>query len=107
MGDVCSAFDLAPHLLVAGAASASPLNEKLKVNLPFLDGTLAPSRDGFARSGFPSGVWGAFWASRVAVVSRPGCSQMDEEGQWENGTWADSLTGRQSKLQFQGEGTRT
>ena len=69
--EVCRAFDKAPHLPIAGTSMVAAFNEKLQVDLLFLDDLIVLHiMDVFSkysvltpvRSKNPLEVWGAFIA---------------------------------------------
>ena len=109
--DVCKAFDSAPAIPVAGTSSVSAFNEKLQVDLLFLDDLIVLhvldlfSRYSLlvpARSENPEEVWDAFCNSWIAVFGKPRIIQMDEGGERKNDLWAYLCTDRYIKLLFQG-----
>ena len=87
------AFDKAPHLPVAGTSSVSCFNERVQVDLLFLDDIIAVhAMDAFpkfsllqrVKSKNPQEVWDGFCASGLGTFGPPKCLQMDERGEWDN-----------------------
>ena len=69
--DVCASAGEVPHLPVAGASTASDLNEKVQAELLSVDNSSSRS---------PSEVWGAFAAPWITVSGKPRFSRMDVGG---------------------------
>ena len=91
----------------------SAFNEKLQIDLLFLDDLVALHvMDMFSkysllipvRSKNPQEVWGAFCNSWLSVFGQPKGIQLDEGGEWKNEIWLDLCSDRRVKLQFQGVG---
>ena len=111
--DVCKAFDKAPHTPIAGTSAVAMFNEKLQVDLLFLDDLIAlhimavfPKYSilTLVRSKNPLEVWDAFVACWIGIFGPPKAIQMDEGGEWKNEVWADFCADRRIKLFFQGVG---
>ena len=109
--DVCRAFDKALYVPIAGTSMASEFNEKLQVDLLFLDDNIALlAIDAFskyplllpAKSKNPQEVWGVFCNRWMGTFSLPKCIQIDEGEEWGNGVRTDFCAERRIKLQFQG-----
>ena len=104
--EVCRAFDKAPHLPIAGTSSVSCFNERVQVDLLFLDDIIAAhAMDVFSKysllhrvkSKNPQEVWDVFCASWLGTFGPPKCLQMDEGGEWKNEVWADYCSERRIK----------
>ena len=89
-GEVCRAFDKAPHLPVAGTTMVPLFNEMVQVGLLFLDAGVAlramdlNSKDSVlvrVRSKNPLEAWVAFLGSRISVSGRPRSIEMDAGGE--------------------------
>ena len=102
-GDVCRAFDQAPHVPHAGDSVGSMFNAKAQVDLLFLDDLLAShAMDMFSKiallppapSENPQDVWDAVCGGRLGAFGPPKCSQMDEGGEWKNEIRTDWRAGR-------------
>ena len=111
--EVCRAFDKAPHLPIAGTSSVSCFNERVQVDLLFLDDIIAArAMDVFSKysllhrvkSKNPQEVRDVFCAGWLGTFGPPKCLQMDEGGERKNEVWADYCTERRIKLLFQGVG---
>ena len=84
--EVLDPVDRAPHVLIAGTPPASMFNEKLQIDLLFLDDIIALHVTGvFPRNSSPTPVRvktlrhvrGAFSGLRVGVFGPPECVQMN------------------------------
>ena len=96
--DVCRAFDKAPHIPIAGTTAVSAFNEKVEVDLPFLDDLIVVhAMDVFSKYPLlhpaqfknPQKVWDVFCAGWLGTFGAPKCIQMDEGGEWKDEIWAD------------------
>ena len=85
--DTCKAFDKAPHIPISGTSTVSMFNERLQMDLLFLDDIIAwHIMDVFSKYSFltrvrpknPQGVWDAFISSWVGVFGPPKCLHLDE-----------------------------
>ena len=113
--DTCKAFEKAPHIPFAGTSSVSMFNERLRMDLLFLDDiTALRIMDVFpkysiitrVRSRNPQEVWDTFLSSWVGVFGAPKSLHLDEGGEWKNDPWRDPRVERRIKLVFQGVGAR-
>ena len=109
--DTCKPFEKAPHIPIAGTSTVSMFNERLQMDLLFLDGIIASHiMDAFskysiltrARSKNPQEVWDAFISSWVGVFGNPKSLHLDEGCEWKNDLWRDLCVDRRIKLVFQG-----
>ena len=90
--DARKAFGRAPHIPISGTSSVSMFNERLQMDLLFLDAVVALRiTDVFSkysiltrvRSENPQGVWDAFLSSWVGIFGAPENLHLDEGGEWE------------------------
>ena len=111
--DTCKAFEKAPHIPISGTSTVSMFNERLQMDLLFLDDIIALHiMDVFSKYSIltrvrpknPQEVWDAFLASWVGVFGAPKSLHLDEGGEWKNDLWRDLCVGRRIKLIFQGVG---
>ena len=88
--EVCRAFDKAPHLPIAGTSSVSCFNERVQVDLLFLDDIIAAHAMGAfskysllrqVKSKNPQEVWDVFCAGWLDAFGRLKSIQMDEGGE--------------------------
>ena len=88
----CRASDEVLHIPIAGASTASPLSEKLRVGVLFLDDPIALcatdvcSKYSSLMPVRPKNsweAWGVFRSSRIAILVRPTCIHMGGWGEWE------------------------
>ena len=79
--DVRRSLGAAPHLPIAGASTVSMLNEKLRMDLLFLDVLIAfRVMDVFSRYSLlipaspkkPKGSWDASRSARIGMLGQPG-----------------------------------
>ena len=90
--DTCKAFERAPRIPISGTSTVSMFNERLQMDLLFLEDIVAlhfmdvsskysiPTR---VRPKNPRTVWDAFLSSRVGVFGTAKCLHSDEGGEWE------------------------
>ena len=117
--DICRAFDQAQHVPIAGPATLSMLNGKLRTDLLFLDHAIAlramdVSSSRARQSGTPFSsrraqknpqeACDAFRIARIGVFGHPKCMQMDGVGGWQNEVRSDLRSGRRVKVGFLGAG---
>ena len=107
--DVCTAFDKAPHVPIAGTSAVLMFNEKAQVDLLFLGDPIVAhamhviSKNSLLRpvqSKNPQEVWGVFCGGRLCTFGPPKCIQMDEGGERQNAICTDFCAERRIKLQF-------
>ena len=107
--DVCRAFDTAPHVPSAGAATVSAFNEEAQVDLLFLGCLVVAHALGFfkysprrpVQSENPQELWDVCCARWSGVLGPPRCIQMDVGGASKNEISADFRAERRTKLQSQ------
>ena len=87
--DASKEFEKAPHVPISGTSSVSMFNERLQMDLLFLDDIIALRiMDVFskysiltrARPENPQEVWDAFLSSLVGVFGIPKCLHLEEWG---------------------------
>ena len=110
---MCGAFDVAPHVPIAGTSAVSMFNEKAQVGRLFLDDLIFAHVMGVfsdfslllpVQSESPREVWDVFCRGRLGTFGPPKCIQTGEGGEWKNQIWTDLCAERRIKLQFQGVG---
>ena len=84
--DTCEAFDKAPHIPISGTSTVSMFNERLQMDLLFLDDIVALHiKDVFPKYSIltrvrpknPQEVWDAFVSSWVGVFGPPKCLHLE------------------------------
>ena len=91
--EVCQASEKAPRAPAVGTSTVALSNEKLQVDLLFLDNIIARdimdvyskySRLIPVRAKNPQEAWGAFRSSWIGIFGLPWSIQLDEGGEWKN-----------------------